>query len=480
MSQVCMIIRCPDNLKDPMSLVNSICEQTYPDIHALILAPNPESTTIQSATDCLKRRNHSSTVLPIHGLKELSIRSILDSSSADYFCFPDPESILDPEFVSIMASFLDRNSDCLSVRCNGVFVDERDLNFQIGWLIDDITTKHPNPTTMETLLTKETCINAGMWMVRRSGIERSITSFSLRPEWWDWQFTLPFAFEGTVGFIDRNLLRIVHYSDGLMQKILKVYGKRTQFEKTFSLACLEIIKRLAAPQDKLDKWRNLIRITTIKSRINTDRAFRLWFRYNEYLNELAQIVESCGGDPKSFELDADSVKNLDTITIGDAVMILTYYYCDLLVGILLNRVPGDIADSILKSGFKVFPAASIGKRFYLYGGGAAARDILPFFLALGFRPQLIWDRSAGADQSLFGIPVKIPEFSAIHECDRKESEVIVAAGRPRPAHEIRKFLNEQGFQNVIHVCEAQGAHAYLQKQIWHRIVSNAHLRRIDT
>lgn len=319
---------------------------------------------------------------------------------------------------------------------------------------------------MESLLSKRTSINICLWMIRRAALQEAApTGVSLDCARWDWQFSLPLAWKNNVGFVDKELLRIVHYADGLMQETYTRYHERARFEEAFSRACLGVVDTIEAPETVKDTWRKIARITAVRNRIDTDRAFRLWFHFAGCRDELAGIVEECGGNPRGLELDGEQRKAFEPIRVENALGILTSFYADLILQILLGEISGEISGWVLSSGFEAFHAVSSKKRFAIYGGGAAAGDILPFYLALGFRPEHIWDRAARPGQTLLGVPVTPPSFADIPEEERKDIEVIVAIGRPAPAEEVRRLLRGLGFLDVTHVCEARGAHSHIQNML---------------
>jgi hypothetical protein len=460
---------------DLTPLLRSVCDQSHRYVDVIVLAAetNGLADKLRPFSEQLAARG-SVLVLATH--RDHGTNATLRSFSSlegDYICFPDPECILEPEFASTMAHFLETAPEYGAVRCNGLFVHELDPAFPIGRVID-VSRPHEG-SIFESLLLKETSINICSWMVRRAVLEQAnVTRVSLDPARWDWQFTLPLAHGNRVGFLNGELFRLVHQLHGPMQTTLTRYNERTRFEAAFFMACLEILECLPTSEAEKDIWRRMVNLVSIKTRINTDNAFRLWFNFLQYRDDLSKLLETCGGSPRGLEVDSRWLEGLQSIRLENAMGLLTYFYSDLLIQVLRKRISQEAAQRVLRAGFGIFRAVSSGRRFCLYGGGAAARDILPWFLALGLRPQCIWDRAAKPGQTLLGTSVTRPDFTSISQSEREDLEVIVAIGYRDAAVEVKKLLREQGFHNVIHVSEPQGARIYLQDLITAFLNGNSH------
>ncbi len=455
-----MVVGYPEVTVDLSPLLDSICNQTHGEMEIIVLSDRA-AQVIGPAELFSNRMEASGCTLLVTDSQERAFSSL---SCCDYFCFPAPESVLEPDFVSTMTGFLEESTEFGAVRCNGIFVDERDMDFIIAPIID-VSRPHEGPI-FESLIARETSINICTWMVPRQSMTREIINhFPLNSIHWDWQISLPLAHKNQVGFIDKNLVKLVHHPGGPMKNILTRYEDRNRIEEDFTAACLDTIEGLNAPENEKSTWRKIAKIVSIKNRIKIDKTFRQWSNFVGYRDELSRILEECGGAPGSLDLDICRPSNIEPIRIEDVIGMLTYHYSNLMLLVLMDRLQDDVVSWILRRGFGLYHGVSRGRRFALYGAGGAAWGILPTFLALGFRPEFIWDKSARAGQTLWGIPVTPPRFSAIPEHDRESIEIVVAIGHRAAAEEVRQYLNENGFQRLSHVAESEGLRVYFQNLI---------------
>lgn len=472
MSKVCMVIRYPRCPVNPIPFWESVGHQDHPDLEVVVLAEDPGSGS-DSFGDLRERftsRGILLTVIAPEDAGNLTFGSLLETARGEYFSFPDTESLLEPEFASTLSEFLDANPACNAVRCNSIFVDELDPAFPIGRGIDTCLPHAGN--ILESLVIKETSINACFWMMRRAAMEQSVDApVCLEPAGWDWQFVLPAAYGGNVGFIDKDLLRMVHHANGPMQEMLTRYDERIEFIGAFFGTCIDVIENLNAPEATKTGLKNLARLSCIKEKLDTDRLFSGSGRWAERRGELAGLVKEYGGDPGSLEHELVVEDGSEAIVGERAAVLRLFFYSCLLIRIFSGKIPCETAHRVMQEGLGVFKAVGFKKRFCVYGAGSAAWDILPFFLALGLRPEYIWDRSASPAQSLLGIPVSPPDFSAIPRHEKENLEVIVAIGHLRPAREVRQLLNTAGFSKVVSIWETHGAISYLQDLICGHVAS---------
>ncbi len=455
-----MVVRYPDVTVDLSPLMDSICSQTHGEMEIVVV---PDRADQVAGPVGLFSRRLEARGCPLL-VTDSQKRAFGSLSRCDFFCFPDPQSVLEPDFVSATTGFLDESTEFGAVRCNGIYVDERDKDFVIA-PVTDVSRPHEGHI-LESLIARETSINICTWMVpRRAMTGEIINHFPVDPIHWDWQLSLPLAQTNQVGFIDRNLVTLFHRPGGPMTNILTRYGDRNRIEEDFTAACLDAIEGLNAQEDEKVTWRRIAKIVSIRNRIKIDKTFRQWSNYAGYRDELSRILEECGGAPGSLYLYIGRPANIDSIRVEDVIGMLTYHYSNLMLLVLMKRLPDDVSRWILRRGFGVYHDASKGRRFALYGAGGAAWGVLPTFLALGFRPEFIWDRSARTGQTLWGIPVTPPGFSAIPEHDRENIEIVVAIGHRSAAEEVRQLLNEHGFKRLSHVAESEGVRVYFQDLI---------------
>lgn len=466
--KVCMVVSCPHAATDLSSLIHSIAGQTQGKLGVVIITgtDDPADEQVRRFRQQMEGQGHT-----------LTVANSLDRASGhlsgfDYVCFPDPANILKPDFVSAMVQFLETSPEYGAVRCNGVFVDERDIDFTIAPLID-VTRPHEGDI-FSPLLSRQTALTACTWMVRRSVMQwYSVTRFPMDSLSWIWRFALTLAQGNRIGFVDRELLTLVRREDGPMKNILTRYEERTRFEQNYTAACLDAIEELPAPEQKKITWRKIARLVSIKNRITTDRTFRQWSTFAGYQDELSAIFAECGGDPGTLAPDAVRPAGTDFMRAEDITGILTYHYANLLLEVLMERLPADAGRWILSKGFGVFREASSAKRFALYGAGGGAQGILPSLLALGFCPRFIWDRSAQPGRTLLGVPVFPPRFSAIPDHEREDMEIIVSIGHGAAAEEVRQTLIENGFRKLVNISESEGVRIYIQDLITQCAVAHA-------
>ena len=459
-NKVAMVVGYPDSAIDLSPLLESICNQKHGDIEGIILSERPDTITGTVENFC-KRMEAKGCTLVVTDSHEQVFSTL---SRCDYLCFPDPESILNPDFTSTMTGFLEKFAEYNAARCNGMFVDERDMDFMIAPLID--ISRHHQGDILDSLIAKETSINTCTWMIRAKALAREIIKdFPGDSIHWDWKISLASAHKNQVGFIDENLVKLVHRPRGPMSSILTNYEERNRIEKNFTAACLDTIEGLDAQEDEKSTWRKIAKIVSIKNRIAIDRTFRQWSNFVGYRDELSRILEECNGDAKSLVLEPGMEGRIDFVRTEDATGIFAYHYSNLLLLVLMKRLHEDVAQWILMRGFGVYRDLSKTRRFIVYGAGAAAKGILSTFLVMGFCPEFIWDKSARPGQTLWGIPVTTPELSTIPEHERKETEIIVAIGHRSAAQEVRRHLNDCGFHRVIHVAEPEGVRMYFQNLI---------------
>ena len=455
-----MVVGYPDAATNLSPLMDSICNQKHGEIEGIILSDRSDQV-IKSVEHFFERMKARGCTLMVTDSQKKLFSAF---SRCDYLCFPDPQSILDPDFTSTMTGFLEKSTNYGAARCNGMFVDERDMDFMIAPIID--VSRHHQGNILDSLIAKETSINTSTWMVKRKAITGEIIKyFPVDSIHWDWQLTLPLAHKNQVGFIDKKLVKLVHRPGGPMSTILTNYEERSRVEENFNAACLDAIESLDSPENEKNRWRKIATIVSIKNRINIDRTFRQWSNYVGYRIELSNILEECGGDAKTLDLVPGIPDDIDSIRVEDAIGILTYHYSNLLLLVLMNRLQENAIRWILQRGFGVYHDLSKGRSFVVYGAGAAAKGILSTFLVMGFCPMVIWDKSAKAGQTLWGIPVTTPQFSAIPEHDREDTEIIVAIGHRPAAQEVKQYLNDSGFSRITHVVEPEGVRIYFQNLI---------------
>jgi hypothetical protein len=455
LSKIGMIVRCSGGRLDLAPLLESICRQTREGID-VILVGQQDCFTEGSLAGFRDRLEAKGGSLALMHTQEVAFQSL---PSCDFFCFPDPESTLKPIFTTTMVDFLEHAPEYGAVRCTGVLVDERDFDFVIARVRD--APLFSNRDLFLTLLSKEIPINASSWMVRSEAMHSVPSPFSVDLVRWDWQFSLPLAQQHKVGLLDMELFRLIHRTHGPMKHVLTRYDERCRFETEFASACLGVVEGLPAGEADKVKWRKIARTVSIKTRIHTQKTFRLRGRLVEYRDELAALVEECGGDPRSLRVSQDIPRSLNFLGMEETVGILTYHYADLLLQVLMGRFPAGFSHWVLCTGFGVFKAMDSGRRLLMYGAGAAARDVLPNLLSVGLRPQCIWDRSAQPGQTVLGVPVTPPESGSISDQEKDRTEVIVAIGSQTVAEESAHFLAAQGFHRLVHLAEASGVRRFI-------------------
>ena len=455
LSKIGMIVRFSSDGLDLAPLMESICRQTSAEIN-VILVGQRECSAKEVLDGFRDRIEETGGSLVFMLSQAVAIESLPD---CDFFCFPSENSSLSPHFCFAMVDFLERAPEYGAVRCRGVLVDERDLDFVIARVPDG-----PLPFDDDlflSMLSKETSINASSLMVRREAMDSVPNPFSVIVSRWDWQFSLPLAHQHKVGFIDMELFRLIHRAHGPMKAVLTRYDERCRFESEFASACLEVVEGLPAGEADKTKWRRIAQAVSIKTRIHTHKTFRLKGRFLEYRDELAALVEKCGGDPRCIRVNQDSSRSLNSLGIEETVGILSYHYADLMLQVLMGRFSAGFAQWVLCTGFGVFQAMASGRRLLMYGAGAAARDVLPNLLSVGLRPQCIWDRSAQLGQTLLGVPVTPPEAESISDQEKERTEVIVAIGSQTVAEESVRFLITLGFHRLVHLAEASGVRRFI-------------------
>jgi glycosyltransferase involved in cell wall biosynthesis len=315
--------------------------------------------------------------------------------SGEYVCQVDADDELDPEYISIMAGWLQNNPDYDWVVCDILYIYEDGREEHYSFL---------NPMYPEELLlsnyTRSFLLGkvlntvheymARTDYVKRSGVIKNYCTERYRTQ--EQQWVIPLAVtEGKLKYIPQPLYRYIQNVDMIsLRKTPEDFQLYT--EDYFSVGS-KTVELLNIP-DLFKK--ELCALSSIRYyELSTDNA--LWRNSpdeaQEYFNSLVNVLDA-----------SDLGKGLDAKTRNRSrgiSAVFTGYITDQLIGHVPKR-------KAVNPNGRVIAYAAYGK------AAMGARDML---LESDIRPYIFWDKSACIGDTIDGISIETPDFESLSSDD---------------------------------------------------------------
>ena len=446
--EVTLIIPWPRSNRLPQEFVDSILHQKTSNLEIIILTePAQDITSAQPLFDMIRLAGWSYKNCHSHDI--LTANALFECISGRFVCFPEPDSILDPNFISTMSQYLEQHSHIDGLRCNGAYVDQADT----GFIIDHLSYGSPGKTKalLPQILTRQTSLNVALWMMRTSSLKQvQFPPLSLRAWEWNWQFIIPFATQLSTAYIEKKLVKLIRQSPATIKSATSLYELRRSEIKQFSSAGIQILRTMQKELSNQDYWQGILRLRELMDLLHLDRRFRLWKQFPHRWKALCEWYAYLGINLFDYQPDLRHKSKVTARMQG----IWTEYFGNLALFILAASTGAAQSKSSLES---LLNHPKGHESFVIYGAGAATQELLEIFLALGLRPRVIWDRNATPRQKLFGVPVHTPPSNQKDSNLPLDECIIVVQGQRHNAEQIYKNLSENGFSNILHMADRQGA-----------------------
>lgn len=372
-----------------------------------------------------------------------AVKSGLQRITGDYTCLVDCDDKLDPEYVFIMASWLDEHPEDMWVACtfNRVVMDGYECNILSTIDASEIPTP---PLMMEMYLSGKYVTEVWIYMVRTGylrecrGIDRFVTDIRSTQEP---GFLLPLIIGcGRLKVINRPLYNHNVYPERTSGYHSSSY--KIDFMDKYRDIVVKVIYTLDADKTLKNKWKimaelahkHFVLLPLIHSNASTDLI-------SKYAQEAASLIKT------HFKPDPDiTAKHI----LENGYLLLSTAITDCILGRKSQGFP--------KFTERIIGCGALGK---------TGRCLIPKIVGTKLEPTELWDYSATPGNSVCGIPVSIPNFDSLMPKDvilifpidqAIESELYMSASEHGIekiflSSEINNLMAELNYPQFYHKCE---------------------------
>ena len=394
--KVSMIVPCYNKLKFISEMLDSVIAQKWDNIELILVNDGSTDGTremIELYVPKIKRRGFDLLIID-QGNQGLaaSIRNGLMKATGDFVCFPDCDDVLDPRYVSAMASIMQNDSNCRWVVC-----DKNNRRWDYTFSPDDIEKIEENAfeySLLESYLLW--CIDSSVcsMMVRTSYLHgcKVLDDFDVRwPKVQEPQILIPLILGGARPFHVRESLYNYIQRDGSILTSNKSYLQKMEYALQYD----DLLRRVLTTRGILDEYINqLLVIGYFIHKMENTWAFRDIYNNSEAAEGLAKLFNESG-------LSKGKTIDVNQAALSDFYS-LKKYISNELVG--LSKL-NDLKSIKRKKNGRIIAYAAFGR---------AAMRVKSELLNSDIRPDVYWDIAAVEGDMIANIPVVKPDFESLN------------------------------------------------------------------
>ncbi|MCR2806716.1 glycosyltransferase family 2 protein [Paenibacillus soyae] len=404
-SKVSMVMPCYNKVKYIGDMFESILGQKWDNIELILVNDGSTDGTRDVISEYeSKFRNRGFDVIVIDQKNAgvcAAAKAGLALASGDYVCMVDSDDELDPQYVSIMAEWLDENAEYDYCICGGVHYTGSGSSKKIEPVkLSKIKSEEPFYT--ERYLLTDVRPTVWVYLVRAEYIKKcniienyyTDTKGSHEPG-----YIIPLTMNnGKYKYFE---LPLYHFNAAdLGHSRHDEYEKQKKFYDEYYELCEIAINRL--PDDIADSNRkkHLIHTALISRSINVYRCAKNLSDGSKYLEQsLQQFIELVNGiGLLPYKLTSKIVEDFG-------------------INVVSRFISNCLTHSIPERNGHLSDIRGVKGRLIGYGAGRVAARVLPDFVKFNLPPNEIWDIKAGESDRLYEIPLKQPDFDSLTKHD---------------------------------------------------------------
>lgn len=429
-SKVSMVVPCYNKVKDIGAMLESVIAQVWDNLEVILVNDGSNDGTrvvISEYEPKLRARGYEVIVVDqANAGCCAAVYAGLIKMTGDYFCLVDCDDNLEPEYVSMMAGWLDEHEDYEWTACSyrPYVVREGKVEPQA---VTSAAPMSDNKQLLERHILRKIITTSWVYMARISYVKRCrlIDNFCTeRRKTYEPLFAVPFMLGGgKLKCFEEPLYRFNRFASDMYS--FDSYDKVDKYYTDYSYLYNWSIERADLNREEKDRLFALVKLGKIKD-------------YLYHLNDMDSGVQAVS----NREPFIDEVAGNATELIDELFSPKPQFHPDVFKSSMYMDLMDILDELILESDKLKLPPINKGSRVIAYGAlGKLAGSILPQLAGTVLEPQLYWDMGADTDSKFLGNSVTKPKFDELEKDD-----IIMVL--PKSA-EILHFVRDRSDGNKI-------------------------------
>ncbi|RGX96939.1 glycosyltransferase family 2 protein [Blautia sp. OF03-15BH] len=257
---VSIVSPCYNGEKYLSSYLNSVLEQTYPEIELILVDDASTDATaeiVKQYETLFKNKGYTLIYIKQESNKgqAAAINRGLKIFSGNFFTWMDSDDIYYNDAIQKKVEFLEKNTEYDFVLNDGEIVNEKDLCTRVGVLKRQKPSNNDN--LFKDLLDENNVVfTPGVIMVRADALKRAIPNLSIYEsrEGQNWQLMLPLAYSLKYGYLDEILFKYVVHN-GSHSHMKRLYERQIERRDNFYVLQKETISKITdMPKSEKEYW----------------------------------------------------------------------------------------------------------------------------------------------------------------------------------------------------------------------------------
>lgn len=402
-TKVSMIVPCYNKEDYIAEMLQSVYAQIWDDIELIFVYDKSSDHTkdiIIQWLPLLKKRGYETHLLEREKPMGLpaAVRDGMLTMTGDYFCTVDCDDMLHPEYVSIMAGWLEENKDYEWAGCDFKKYMTKSKKNPKDISSDYIDIVEP-PALIEKFLLGRIPTTIWRYLIRVSYVRKCkiIDNFVVEPRvCQEPQIFIPLAaHEGKIKYFN-EVLYYYRVATGGPHFLLQI-GNNMDYADQYVLLCKQVMEKLDVCEKKRDKWLAILSIAAIK--------MGFYLSSNYYYNK----DNIAGEADKAVSLINQRFRPYPPVTVE--TFLTTGYR------VFFQAVE----NSLFRYRNRYIDAPLLDARYHrviAFGAkGWLGSELLPALFASPWTPTVLWDNAANPGEVINGVPVEIPAFEILGQED---------------------------------------------------------------
>ncbi|MCM3135737.1 glycosyltransferase family 2 protein [Paenibacillus polysaccharolyticus] len=450
-SKVSMVVPCYNKVNDIGTMLESVMAQVWDNIELILVNDGSTDGTrevISEYESRLQARGYQVVIVDqMNAGCCAAVYAGLLKVTGDYFCLVDCDDCLEPEYVSVMAGWLDEHEDYDWAACSYRPYFVREGKVEPGQ-ITSAAAMSDNKQLLERHILRKIITTSWVYMSRVSYLKRCrlVENFCVeRRKTYEPLFAVPLMLGGgKLKSFDAPLYRFNRFASDMYS--FDSYEKVDKYYTDYSYLYKWSIERADISQDEKNRLLALVRLGKVKDCLY-------------HLNDMDLGVQAVSDRDQYIDGIADSTTSL----IDELFDPKPHLAPDIFKSKAYMKLMDVLDQLILEPDKFSFIESTSNSRIIAYGAlGKVASAILPLLTGTKIEPNLYWDMSADSSSTHRGNVVTQPKFNEL----QREDIIIIFPGAP----EILQYVQERS--QGVQIIDSTLVKAFIRRNTFSEIASD--------